>query len=431
MKKILLLAFFTISCLSVNSAVYFLNSVSGSDNNSGLSPEEAFLTLDKVFRLNLQDGDQFYLSGVFSVNSGRQIFKSISFYGSEDQRTVIKAVGTTKKHNFISIGSRSISVNVKIKNLTFSDFDNFDDNVSTNGGVITVNGESGLTCEQVKFINNQSYMGGAVNVYGGKVKFVDCYFGNNRSLVRSTAKNADGGAINVSVNSPFSLDMLIERCLFENNSTENSGSALRVRSVSEQPITMLVVNSTFTQNVTRKAGRDYGAVLLHLQESVEGSDVKFINNTIAHNKTEKSDRYSTAGFSIIGFADNVCLINNIFFSNPDASGLSKSIIVLADSRLKESRNNITDTDKRYFDINKKTSSENSSGNIQGVNNDQLKLADGLSDEGGFTKTLSVKSGSLAVDAGFVSDLVPQKDQRNYKRTKKPDIGAFEFSAEIN
>lgn len=425
-KKTVTLFFLMIFFISAMKATdYYVNALSGSDTNDGLTKATAFKSIDKVFGAQFSDGDVIYLSGEFVYAKGKRVEKSISIKGEDKSPTIIKGIAGAQ-NNFMVIGGRNSRPQVTIEHVIFKDFDNYNENASNAGGVLYINPGAGLTCRDVKFINNQSYMGGAVSAFGGNITFENCYFGYNRSLIRPEAKSADGGAINASVSDPNDLIITVNRCLFEGNSTENSGAALRIRTASMKPISVLVQNSTFTNNITKESGSDYGTVLIQVQNVIQESDIKFINNTIAYNKTERKDKRAVAGLSIVGQAENVSLINNIIFANTNANGVSRSLLSLTNSPLKESRNNLSDLDNRSFDFDKRTAAGKSSGNLTGIKAEQLQLATALSDNGGATHTLSIGNKSVAVDAGY-TEKTPETDQRNYSRSRKPDIGAYEAS----
>lgn len=426
-KRIVTLLVLMSFYVSLIKAVDYYVSASGSDTNDGLTKTTAIKSLDKILGNKLVDGDVVYIAGEFTCAKGIRIEKSISIKGEDKKTTIIKGVAGASK-NFITIGGRNSFPNVKIENITFQDFDNFNENASNAGGVLYINAGAGLTCKNVNFINNRSYMGGAISAFGGNITLEDCYFALNSSLARIDASNADGGAVNVSVSDQNDLKITIDRCLFEANSCENSGAALRIRTASQNPISVLVQNSTFTGNTTKEKGSDYGAILIQVQNLVSESEINIINNTIAYNRTEKKDKRSAAGLSIVGQGGNVSLINNIFFSNTNAAGVSRPLLFLSNSMLKESRNNIIDVDSRIFDFDRRTTHGKSSGNLTGVKSEQLQLANTLSDNGGATQTLSIGNKSVAVDAAF-TEKAPDTDQRNYTRVKKADIGSYEVSGE--
>ena len=129
-------------------------------------------------------------------------------------------------------------------------------------------------------------------------------------------------------------------------------------------------------------------------------------------------QYGILNYHVLeGMADLVRLFyknGNIIFANTNANGVSRSLLSLTNSPLKESRNNLSDLDNRSFDFDKRTAAGKSSGNLTGIKAEQLQLATTLSGNGGATHTLSIGNKSVAVDAGY-TEKTPETDQRNYSR----------------
>jgi predicted outer membrane repeat protein len=223
------------------------------------------------------------------------------------------------------------------------------------------------------------------------------------------------------------LDVTIDRCTFESNTSENGGSALhcRIEAAPNAYNKILVQNSTFVDNTNKNGGlhtnQTAGEAAIHVEQAAVGArsgEMKFINNTIAYNKTEK-----TSGIG--GFLNQqspiVTVINNISYSNYNAAPVNYSFRSMA--LLVESRNNIVDGVVAGHGLNNATVF---SGNIEGITGGGLKLAarENLADNGGATKTLSIDAESAAIDAGYATG-VPTVDQRGAARVGTPDIGAYE------
>ena len=157
------------------STTYYVRSDDGTDTNDGLSVASAFQTLDKVFSLTLIDGDIIDISGTFDYYVGKTLTKSITIQGTNKATAIIRGLAGSKKRCF-GIGDANNTPSVTFENITFQDFDYFDDATSTTGGILQVAVGSELICRDVNFINSQAYSGGAVNNAGGTVVFEDCYF---------------------------------------------------------------------------------------------------------------------------------------------------------------------------------------------------------------------------------------------------------------
>lgn len=415
-------------CFVLNSAIsattYYVRSGIGSDENDGLSVGTAFATLQKVFTIDLQDGDIVDLAGSFDFNNSQGVTKSITIRGNNKVNTIIQGVPGNEGKNCLIIGASSTTPTVIVENITFQNFDYFDNTVNREGGAIEFKGGS-LTCRKVNFMNNRAYAGGAMSFgAGGTVLIEDCYFYNNSSKQRTGGVNAHGGAINISTGA--SITLTIERCLFEGNTSEAQAAALRIRPTGTGA-SILVQNSTFKGNVTKSNGSDVGTIVI---ESGTGAPnvIKLINNTIAFNSSEKTNSSAKAGIRIADNAEGeVELINNILYSNYNAAEPATSVSIdVKTAGLKESRNNITDMPVSIFDFEARTVSGKASGNMNSVSSEMLDIASELYlPAGSETKVLLIGDKSVAVNAGFSAG-VPFGDQTGYNRDGSPDVGAYEY-----
>lgn len=419
--SILLIAFLHISYATATT--YYVRSATGSDLNSGTTAANAFQTLTKVFSGTpaLNDGDTINILGTFNFPASQLITKSIMIQGTNRWQSVIKGLSGAKARCF-TIGDANNTPTVVIEEVTFRDFDNWDEASSLQGGVLQINQGSNITCRRVNFFNNQSYLGGAVNLVSGVAVFEDCYFRDNKAKIRTGATNAAGGAVNVSVSSNNStVSLKVDRCLFENNSTENIASAIRfTRTASNGNSILLIQNSTFFGNTVSSTSSSVtaGAVLLDVK-STGADDIKLINNTIAYNVSEVNNTNARAGLSILGIDNKVKLINNILYSNINAT--NNNLSISASYKLNESRNNITDQNYNFI-LN--TMSGFSSDNQINVIDSQLVMRNSLTPQGGSTSVLAIGVASIARNAGYAIG-APLIDQRRVTRVGGVDVGAYE------
>lgn len=416
MKKIALFIFVALSYMSVNATTYFVRSASGADTNDGLSVGTAFQTLDKVFSLTLANGDIIDISGTFDYYVAKTLTKSITIQGTNKASAIIQGLTGSKKRCF-GIGDATNFPTVTIENVTFQNFDYFDDAVSTIGGVLNVTAGSSLICRNVNFLNNQAYSGGAI-ANAGSATFEDCYFYGNKTIRRTGATNADGAVINVSTTSG-DVSLVVKRCLFEANSTQNIASAVRFKSTSTGAVNLLIENSTFFGNVVKSPSTSTTAGCLLVDVTSDNSTVKVINNTIAFNTSEVNNTAARAGISIAGSDNKLVLINNILYSNTNAA--NTNISISTSFKMKESRNNITN---QTYDFAVNTMADMAFNNTGSVTEEQLGLATILADNGGATKTLVINAPSVAVNGGYATG-APTVDQRNITRVGNPDVGAYE------
>lgn len=410
---------------NASAVTYYVRSTGGADSNNGTTESSAFQTLTKVFNLaTLSDGDVIDISGTFNYNVGKNITKSVTIQGSDKTKAIIQGISGAKKRCF-SIGTATALPTLQIENVTFQNFDNWDDITSLQGGVLQLNTGSGLICKNVNFINNQAYSGGAVNIAGGTIVFEDCYFFENKSKRRTEGQNADGGAINVSLGNTMSSDisLTINRCLFESNTTENIASAVRFRAETTGKSYLLIQNSTFTGNTVKLPSTSNTSGVIYLDVKSANAETLLINNTIAYNKSEIDSPSARTGLSVSGVENKLVLINNILYSNTNATNTDVSIS--ASVQLKESRNNIT---SQSYKFESNTQAGFCTSNTSRVKDVNLGLASALTASGGAIKVLAISATSVAVNSGFTTG-VPNVDQRNHKRDDKPDVGAFEYSSD--
>ena len=116
--------------------------------------------------------------------------------------------------------------------------------------------------------------------------------------------------------------------------------------------------------------------------------------------------------------------------NGSTSLLTISNTIVADNKKATTDNDIvndsgtvtSDYNIIEFPINFATGSNDTTGEITS----SLYLDATLQNNGGFTQTLALLSGSIAIDAGTETG-APESDQRGYTRLAAPDIGAYEYT----
>ena len=446
-KNYIFFAVFMAISFVANATTYYVRAT-GDDTNAGTSSETALLTVSKALDKATSDGDIIDISGTVNFYNetpvAKVISKNIIMQGDNKSTAIILGLLSGAENiSPIRIGTASGDVVVAapivtIQNLTFKDFDSAaETGAGVTGGVINfILGN--FTCMNVNFENNTAYYGGAIsvrnyikdNAASSVVLIQDCYFYNNRALKTTTAPYSNGGAVSVYAVASTALntfDVTIDRCAFESNTAEYSGSALRCR-IDAAPNAynkILVRNSTFVDNINKNGGVNSNIsanqAAVYVEQTAAGArygEVKFINNTIAYNKTEKTS--GIAGF-LSDFCPIVTVINNIFYSNYNSAATPMNYSYRSQATIVESRNNITNG--HYEGLNNATAY---SDNILTVTAEQLKLAtrEDLADNGGETKTLSLGSGSIAINGGYLTG-APVVDQRGATRVGTPDVGAYE------
>jgi hypothetical protein len=431
-KNYMFLTLLLVWSFALLATTYYVRAT-GDDSNDGLTPETAVLTLRQALDKASTDGDVINISGTVNfhkaVVSMKTIVKDITIQG-EDKATSVVVGTVTNGSRSMEIGNISTSPTVLIENLTFKDFDA---SGSASGNVIDFT-RGTFTCRNVNFENNIARFGGAIEIRNphlvegaNTVLIQDCYFKNNSALKTAIDATARGGAIYIytaasTVNNP--LNLTIDRCTFDANYSETDGSALFFMiSASDYQKQVLVQNCTFANNANKNGGLNadqnagFGAVVVRNNGTgTFNNEVKFINNTIAFNQNERNG--FPPGFYNNGYL-NLTVINNIFYGNTHPGGTQSFRTTV---NLVESRNNLADIVQSDGGLNIATAF---SGNTENISGTDLKLATSLADNGGETTTLSIATGSIAHDAGYVTG-APEVDQRGSSRVGNPDIGAYEL-----
>jgi predicted outer membrane repeat protein len=266
-----------------------------------------------------------------------------------------------------------------------------------------------LVVDNSLFSNNGSATeaanGGAIFAYG------DLTVTNSTFLNNSSAAN--GGAINAL------SGLVAEGNLFASNIAEVNGGAL---SVSGADGIREISNNTFYLNAANNGG---GAVLVE-------RDATFADNTFVDNEA------NTAGHSMFkGFNTTVGLFGNIFASGTDnlLPQLSGPDLGGADVPYVDFGANISTA---AADAAQLSTSNLAPGHV-GALYASLALSP-LADNGGFTPTMALNAGSIAIDAATPEIRVaaagitqPTVDARGVSRgdaTVASDAGAYEYVAPI-
>jgi predicted outer membrane repeat protein len=264
------------------------------------------------------------------------------------------------------------------------------------GAAISTSGDSRLV--STIFTENRSTYGGALDLYGDTAEIRDSVFEYNEA-------NDYGGAISAEGD-----DLIITGSSFAYNEASEYGGAISADTDG------IIINSTFYNNY---AYTDGGAI------SNSGS-LQLRNVTLSGNSEESNGFYSEGGLAIRNsIFDDSCTIDNGDFS-PESLAFNKGgykIDSLSPTSFDEdSTNNIESGVTCGFD------DEDSMQNIDPILGE-------YSDNGGFTKTISLATDSPAIGAGrscyYDSGEVLDIDQRGEKRAFSPescDIGAYEMKS---
>lgn len=286
------------------------------------------------------------------------------------------------------------------------------------GGALNV-GESTLMLEQVSFTNNQGSWGGALRVFESEATITNTTFSNSVATgpggaIHGRASNltlhnvafidnqsaANGGAVHLD-----GVQATIAQTLFQGNRSERRGGAIHHFTPLEAPNTLLLYNSTVTQNEA-----EAGSAV-----SVENGTGRVAFTTFATN-TDTAD-WGSALYNLNGTIEVLASL----IVDSAAPNCGDAITSLG--------YNISDDASCGF---------NATGDAE--NTDPRLRA--LADNGGFTQTMALQAGSPALNSVPVAacqimghDNTPitiNTDQRGYLRPSDGacESGAFEFAASI-
>ena len=265
---------------------------------------------------------------------------------------------------------------------------------AAHGGGAIFSTES-LLVEDCEFRRNTSeFGGGAVSSDGGlESTFLRCSFARNSAKV--------GGAVHL-----HTSKARIASCTFEANQTFSLSSA-----VNHCGNSMVIVNSTFVDNVDRSSTPAWGAVLAHTSK-VSIDHCTFTRNmggaiVMTYHPTYWSKLEVGKDFA----GPSLTVANSILFGNMDRNDIPLDL---------QKNKGLTCTFRNCIIGTLPAGMVSKDDNLLGVD---PKLGP-LADNGGPTKTIGLVPGSPAIDA---ADSQIEFDQRGQVRVGAPDIGAVEFS----
>ncbi|MCA9130792.1 MAG: right-handed parallel beta-helix repeat-containing protein, partial [Planctomycetales bacterium] len=252
-----------------------------------------------------------------------------------------------------------------------------------------------LLVEDCEFRRNTSeFGGGAVSSDGGlESTYRRCSFSENSAKV--------GGAVHL-----HTQKARVENCTFEANQTFSLSSA-----VNHCGNSMVIVNSTFADNVDRSSTSAWGAVLAHTSKASIDHCTFTRNMGGAIVMTYHPTYWARLEVGKDFAGPNLTVTNSILFGNMDRNNSSLDL---------QKDKGLTCTFRDCIIGTLPAGMVSTDDNLLGVD---PKLGP-LKDNGGPTKTIGLLPGSPAIDA---ADSQIEFDQRGQARVGAPDIGAVEFS----
>jgi len=243
--------------ISVNAETYYVSQW-GNDDNSGLSQEDAFATLQEALDM-VDPGDIIAIVGTVEMKEGAYVdVAGLTFIGVCENATI-----DGKNRPILSVGGVLWGVGEQeydfyFANLTFKNATRNDGS----GGAIQIITDVTARFSDCKFLNNKATTasGGAISILGGEVEIYNCTFGGynqgNQALI--------GGAINTGDVSRLN----IENCSFLGNKTviptgnsvggRGNGGALFIGGCED----LVINNCIFADNATDESEGGAGAIYL-------------------------------------------------------------------------------------------------------------------------------------------------------------------------
>jgi hypothetical protein len=273
--------------------------------------------------------------------------------------------------------------------------------------------------------------GGAIRMVTGALTLTDCTFSGNHS-------NNNAGAVEMSSTAGA---LIASNCTFTNNTCDNTGAGVNLANTTATNNS--INTSTFNLNTASVAGAlNIGAPTTVTnctfnENSSAGTsgainvgsfNATFTNCTIVGNTSTQANA-NTAGGMRVGPNITVTLNNCIVAGNLSPNALNGSTKVDLSNR-NNSNSFIVGSNNV---IGENTSIINSPDMTDGVNNNRVgtvgagnvnPLVNALASNGGPTQTMSLQSGSPAINRAVSG--APTTDQRGYNRPDTADAGAFEF-----
>jgi hypothetical protein len=385
-----------------NLNVVFANSAFSNNNASNTVNSNSILGVNFIAVLTVGSGNTYATiqSAVNAANDfdvlslAAQTFTEPGININDKSLTIL---GQSPTQTIVQANANPGVATDRVFNISFSNY------LSSN----TVNFEK-LTIRN----GNAEHYGGGVLAWQVNVNFVNCAVESNYAY--TTPPDAyygdGGGAIRVADGSFSATGTTFHNN--RHNSVSNrpgdfmGGGAVTWFGQSAYGNTMVVTNCTFSSNICGQ----YGAAILIRPTD---NDIKIINSTFNGNSAGISG--GVAYFGGASSASSTNFINSIFYGNTAVSdgpefASSFSMTLNATNCIIDNNTNIGSITCNFNNC------------IIGQN----PLLASLSNNGGYTKTFALASGSPAIDAGATTTGVPSTDQRGASTKNAKDIGSYEY-----
>ena len=391
---------------------YYVDSVHGSDGNSGTSPDQAWKSLGPVNARQFQPGDVINFACGSTFYGGLVIDDS----GTEGNPITFQAYGSGDKPVFSNSGawSRSITINaswVVVKDLLLRDAAEFGVRISENANHNVVQG-----CEATG-------VGIGVGIYGQYNLVTHSYFHDLKMVNNTPGGDDDYGAYAIGIynsNNEISYNAM-KRCRAPSYDYGQDGGVIEFfNTVSGAYIHHnwaednngfleagggAVKDSRVAYNVSLNNGT-FAWVHLSGTFAADVENLRVENNTIVETApATNGNTYEVFGFSATPNANTFILRNNIFYVNDYAYLSSKS--------------GYSHDHNIFYFMQSRTQLGTSLGT-----GDKLADPQFVNPAGDF----NLRAGSPAIDAGVDLGYSKDFDNKSVPAGRAPDIGAFEYAA---
>ena len=244
------------------------------------------------------------------------------------------------------------------------------------------------------------------------IRLKDCSIESNSTTtpVNAGYYGDGGGGIQLE-----NSNLIAENCTFFDNhhissyKTDMMGGGAIAFFPNDQVNYMEISNCTFSDN---SSGAHGGAIM---NKPTITNDIRITNSTFVGNSAPYGGAYRQMGSG--ANPQPIFLINSLFYGNTASLGGSQ----------------MYSQEATNWTVDNCLIEDTSAAGLAGVFKDCIvgvdPLLGSLADNGGFTKTYSIGSGSPAIDKGTTTDLL--LDQRGSSILGTRDIGSYEYSAPTN
>jgi hypothetical protein len=384
-----------------NLNITFQNSAFSDSDAANTINYDTNLSINFIEHINVGSGQTYTTiqSAVNAAGNGDVLLLAAETF-TEQNITItdksLKIIGVSPVSTIIQAHAVAGSATDRVFNITHSsyaetNFNSFEKLTIRHGNVANSNGND---------------RGGALFVYHTTLNLKDCAIESNRVGTTGWGGYGVGGAgVYVQIS-----NLISENCTYYDNhhTSESRTDLMGGGAIAFFPDTqvnyMEITNSTFSGN---SSGAHGGAIM---NVPTITNDIRITNSTFVGNSAPYGGAYMQMGSS--ANPQPIFLINSLFYGNTASLGGSQIYSQQATS----------------WTVYNSLIESTSAGQLAGVYTDCIigvdPLLGALADNGGFTKTYSIGSGSPAINSGTTTSLL--LDQRGFSIVGTRDIGAYEY-----